>query len=182
MQRVPKVREIMKRTVHSLPPNMCVFEAVDFVVAKKLAGVPVIDENDTLVGFLTEKDCLRLEVVAHQYNMTGRTVRDIMSGINQGLHPDTDLLSAASAFLACNFATLPVIDGDQLVGSITRQGMLSAVQRWHRDRSQGYQQEKAAQRMVDNPSSIGQLQMLVGKSNKQQLASVLGRRHGTGRI
>ncbi len=178
MQRVPKVREIMKRTVHSLPPNMCVFEAVDFVVAKKLAGVPVIDENDTLVGFLTEKDCLRLEVVAHQYNMTGRTVRDIMSGINQGLHPDTDLLSAAAAFLACNFATLPVLDGNQLVGSITRQGMLKAVQRWHRERGHDYQQDKAAQQMVDNPSSIGQLQRLVGKSNNQQLASVLGGRHG----
>ena len=179
MQRVPSVRDIMKETVLSLRPEMCVFEAVDFVVGKKLAGVPVIDENDTLVGFLTEKDCLRLEVVAHQYNMTGRSVRDIMSGINQGLHPDTDVLSAASVFLACNFATLPVIDGDRLVGSITRQDMLRAVQRWHRKRGQDFRQEKAAQKMVDNPSSIGQLQMLVGKSNNQQLASVLGRRHHT---
>ena len=182
MQKVPSVRDIMRETVHSLPPDMCVFEAVDYVVAKKLAGVPVIDENDTLVGFLTEKDCLRLQVVSHQYNMTGRAVRDIMSGINQRLDPDTDLLSAATAFLACNFATLPVIDGDKLVGSISRQDMLSAVQRWHRDRSQGYQQDRAAQQMVNNPSSIGQLQMLVGKSNNQQLASVLGRRHAAGRL
>ncbi len=177
MQRVPSVRDIMKETVLSLRPEMCVFEAVDFVVGKKLAGVPVIDENDTLVGFLTEKDCLRLEVVAHQYNMTGRSVRDIMSGINEGLHPDTDLLAAATAFLACNFATLPVLDGDRLIGSITRQDMLGAVQRWYRERGQDFQQGKDAQRMVDNPSSIEQLQVLVGKSNNQQLASVLGRRH-----
>ncbi len=177
MQRVPKVREIMQETVHSVHPDMCVFEAVDFVVAKKLAGVPVIDENDTLIGFLTEKDCLRLQFVAHQYNMTGRSVRDIMSGINQGLHPDTDVLSAASAFLACNFATLPVVDGDRLIGSLSRQDMLSAVQRWQRERGQDFRQDKAAQKMVDNPSSIEQLQVLVGKSNNQQLASVLGRRH-----
>ena len=179
MQRVPSVRDIMQETVHSVRPEMCVFEAVDYVVGKRLAGVPVIDENDTLVGFLTEKDCLRLQVGAHQYNMTGRSVRDIMSGINQALHPDTDLLSAATAFLACNFATLPVLDGDQLIGSISRQDMLSAVQRWHHERGQDFQQEKAAQRMVDNPSSIEQLQVLVGKSSKEQLASVLGRRHHT---
>ncbi len=179
MQRVPSVRDIMQETVHSLHPGMCVFEAVDFVVGKRLAGVPVIDDNDTLVGFLTEKDCLRLQVVAHQYNMTGRAVRDIMSGISQGLHPDTDLLSAASAFLACNFATLPVIDGAQLIGSITRQDMLGAVQRWHHERGQDFQQGKAAQRMVNNPSSIEELQVLVGKSSNQQLASVLGRRHRT---
>ena len=178
MQSVPTVRDIMHVTKFSVPPGMCVFEAVDFVVAKKLAGVPVIDENDVLVGFLTEKDCLRLEVVAHQYNMIGREVRDIMSGINQPLHPDTDLLAAASAFLGCNFGTLPVIDGDELVGSITRQSMLRAIQRWHRERGQDFQQGKAAQDMVDNPSSIGQLQALVGRSNNDQLASVLRGRHG----
>lgn len=179
MQRVPSVREIMKETSLSLRPDMCVFEAVDFIVAKKLSGVPVIDETDTLVGFLTEKDCLRIQVVAHQHNMTGRTVRDIMSGINQALRPDTDLLSAASAFLACNFATLPVIDGDRLVGSITRQHMLTAVQRWYKKRGSDIQREKAAQILVDNPSSIGQLQMLVGRSSNEQLASVLGQRHGS---
>jgi len=140
--------------------------------------VPVIDDNDTLVGFLTEKDCLRLQVVSHQYNMTGRSVRDIMSGINQALHPDADLLAAASVFLACNFATLPVIEGDELVGSISRQDMLMAVQRWHRDRGQGFQREKADQRLIDNPSSIEQLQILVGKSSNEQLATVLRRRHG----
>ncbi len=182
MQKVPSVRDIMKETTCSVPPDMHVFEAADFIVAKKVSGVPVIDRNDTLVGFLTEKDCLRMQVVAHQYNMTGRTVRDIMSGINQGLHPETDLLTAAAAFLACNFATLPVIDGSQLVGSITRQGMLKAVQRWHHERGQDYQHDKAAQKMVDNPSSIGQLQMLVGRSNNQQLASVLGGRHSVRRF
>jgi len=178
MTKVPAVRDFMKDNLHSVSPAMCVFEAVDFVVAKKLAGVPVIDDNDTLVGFLTEKDCLRLQVVSHQYNMTGRSVRDIMSGINQALHPDTDVLSAASVFLACNFATLPVIDGGELVGSISRQDMLTAVQRWYRDRGQVFQQDKAAQRLVDNPSSIEQLQILVGKSNNEQLASVLRQRHG----
>jgi len=181
MQNVPTVRDIMTETALSVPPTMGVFDAVDLVVAKKLVGVPVIDENDVLVGFLTEKDCLRLQVIAHQYNMTGREVRDIMSGINQALHPDTDLLSAATAFLGCNFGTLPVIDGDELVGSITRQSMLQAVQRWHQERGQDIAQGKADQSMVDNPSSIGQLQALVGRSNNHQLASVLRGRHGGGK-
>lgn len=177
MKSVPVVREIMHESIHSVAPEMCVFEAMDFVVGKKLAGVPVVDDQGHLIGFLTEKDCIRLQVVAHQYNMTGRTVRDIMSGINQSLHPDSDILTASSAFLACNFATLPVMEGEVLIGSITRHELLQAIQKWYSQRGADFRYEKHAQTLVDNPSSIDQLQALVGRSNNAQLASVLGQRH-----
>lgn len=177
MNSVPQVRDIMHQNKHSVTPGTSVFEAMDFVVAKKLAGVPVIDSEDKLVGFLTEKDCLRLQVVGHQYNMTGRTVSDIMSGINQALHPDMDLLGASTAFLECNFATLPVIEGESLIGSITRHELLQAIQGWYQERGANFKNEKHAQTLIDNPSSIEQLQSLVGRSSNAQLASVLGKRH-----
>ena len=72
MSSLPTVQDIMvKSTVH-LSPDMDAYEAVDLVSAKKIAGVPVVDAEDRLVGFVTEKDCLRLQVTSHQYNMTGR--------------------------------------------------------------------------------------------------------------
>lgn len=177
MDSVPLVREVMQETRLSVSPGMDAFEALDFLVAKKLAGVPVIDEAGKLVGFLTEKDCLRLQVMSHEYNMTGRSVADIMSGINATLQPDNDILTAAMAFLACNFATLPVTDGDTLVGSITRRDMVMAIQRWYKDRGIGYRNGKAMQQLVQSASSIGDFQTLVGVSNKEQLASMLGGRH-----
>ncbi len=177
MNAVPLVRDVMHETTHSVPPDMDVFEALDYLVAKKLSGMPVIDDENRLVGFLTEKDCLRLQVIAHQYNMTGMTVRDIMSGINKALHPDNDILTAAMAFLG-NFATLPVLNGQELVGSITRRDLLVAIQRWYRDRGLDYENGKAIIQLMQNPSSIGDLQVLVGKSSDNKvLAAVLGGRH-----
>lgn len=179
MNMVPLVRDVMHVTRHSVPPDMDVFEAMDFLVAKKQSGLPVIDDKHRLVGFLTEKDCLRMQVIAHQYNMTGRTVRDIMSGINKALHPDNDILTASMAFLGCNFATLPVIDDGELVGSITRRDLLVASQRWYRDRGLDYENGKAIVQLMQSPSSIGDLQILVGKSSDNKvLAAVLGGRHG----
>jgi len=177
MNSVPLVREVMHETRLSVTPGMDVFEALDFLIAKKLTGVPVIDEDGRLVGFLTEKDCLRLQVTSHEYNMTGRTVADIMSGISGALHPDNDILTAAMAFLGCNFATLPVTDGDALIGSITRRDMVITIQRWHKDRGATYKSDKAMQQLVQGASSIGDFQALVGVSNNQQLASMLGGRH-----
>ena len=132
MDKVPNVRDIMKKSLTSLTPDARAYEAIDLIVKKKISGVPVIDDAGVLVGFLTEKDCLRLQSISHQYNLTGCRVRDVMSEIKEALTPDMDLLSAAMHFLSCNFATLPVIDGEALVGSISRQDMLSAIQRMHR--------------------------------------------------
>ena len=177
MQSLPYVKNIMSVTKFSIYPSMPVYDAVDLMIAKKLTGVPVINEHDVLVGIFTEKDCIRLQATSHQYNMTGRTVSDIMSSIQEALHPDKDLLAAASTFLRCTFPTLPVMEGDRLVGIVTRQQVIHGIQKWHLDRAQGFKTEKADQKMVDNPNSIDQMQMLVGKSSNKQLASVFGKRH-----
>jgi len=177
MVSVPLVRDIMQETTHSLPPDMDVFEALDYLVAKRLSGIPVIDDENRLVGFLTEKDCLRIQVISHQYNMTGRTVGDLMSGIHQALRPDNDILTAAMAFLGCNFATLPVIDGERLVGSVTRFGLVDAMKRWHRSRGADIEHGKITLHLTQNPSSISDLQALAGKSTAATMAAVLGGRH-----
>ena len=79
---------------------MDAFEAIDRILARKrgFGGLPVINADGRLVGFLTMKDCLRLQVLAHHHNVTGCTVRDIMSGINNSLHPELDILTAATVF------------------------------------------------------------------------------------
>ena len=177
MDRVPRVKDIMVETAYFLHPDMEAYKAVDELVARQIAGAPVIDDDRQLVGFLTEKDCLRLQAVAHQYNMTGRRVRDIMSDIKESLSPSMDLLSAAMKFLNCNFATLPVIENDQLVGSISRHNMLKSIQQMHRSNGIAKGQTKKNLRLVENPSSIEELQTLVQSSNNAQLASVLHGRH-----
>lgn len=177
MDKMPLVRDIMKEAPASISPDLPVFEAVDKLADKRLAGIPVIDSQKRLVGFLTEKDCLRVQTIAHQYNLTGSTVQDIMSEIKEALNPDMDLLTAASHFLSCNFATLPVLDGETLIGSISRQNMLVAIKAMHKQKGMGIQHEREKLQKVENPSSIGSLQQLVGMSSREQLASVFGGRH-----
>ncbi|MFP6582808.1 MAG: CBS domain-containing protein [Candidatus Hydrogenedentota bacterium] len=173
MHKAPLVKDIMCETRFSVAPDTPVYEAVDLLIAKKVSGLPVLEGN-RVIGFLTEKDCLRLQATAHQYNMTGRTARDIMSTINEYLHPGNDLLTVAQVFIQCNFPALPVIDEDDvLLGSVTRLAVAEGIQKWHHDRGLDFQREKAAQQMVDNPTSIEAMQILVNRSsNKEQLASV----------
>lgn len=179
MDSVPLVRQVMQESVGSIPAELDAFEALDALVSKKLGfgGSPVVDTAGTLVGFLTMKDCLRLQVMSHQHNMTGRTVRDIMSRVKISLSPDSDILSAATVFLDCNFLLLPVIEQLKMVGCVTRRDLVVAIQKWYNARGHDFKAVKEKQELVDHPTSIAQLQALVGISNNAQLASVLGGRH-----
>lgn len=176
MDKVPAVRDVMVEANFSLDPDMSAYEALDILVSRRSAGIPVIDHAGKLVGFFTEKDCLRLLAVAHLSNVTGTRVRDAMSEIKAALHPDMDILTATMHFLNCNFATLPVIDGDRLVGCVSRQNMLQGLQNLYRERGLHKEHSKKSVKIVENPSSIADLQELVARSNNAQLASVLAGR------
>ena len=180
MQSVPLVRDLLVETSAFLSPDMPAFEAVDFLASKNVAGLPVIDDEGRLAGFLTEKDCLRLLAVSHLYNMNGRCVSDIMSDAKEALRPDMDLLTAAMRFLNCNFTMLPVLDGERLVGSITRLKVLQAIQRYYSERGAHIVSGRKAQELQDGASSIDQLQALVARSNNAQLASMFAGRHSAG--
>ena len=172
MHKAPHVRDIMHEARFRVAPDTPVYDALDMLIKKKVSGIPVLD-NDKLVGFLTEKDCLRPQATAHQYNMTGRTVKDIMSSINVSVKPDTDLLTAAQLFLQCSFSALPVLDGETLVGSLTRRDVVHGIQKWNQNRGRDFAHEKETQQMVANPNSIESMQKMVGSSmNREQLASV----------
>jgi len=97
MHTQPTVKDIMQEAKYSVQPDTPVYEAFNLLIAKKVSGIPVLD-NDHLVGFLTEKDCLYLQATAHMYNMTDRKVIDIMSAINETLKPSNTLLTMPSFF------------------------------------------------------------------------------------
>ena len=177
MSALPLVRDYMSEMAVTIPPEMDAYEAMDLIVKKKTTGLPVVDEDKQLVGFLTDKDCLRLIATSHQYNMTGRRVKDIMSGISQALQPDNDMLMAAMTFLSTNFSHMPVLSGKKIVGSMSRQQTLSAIQQFYNQRGKQFANGKNEQIIYDHPSSIAQLQGLAGTSNREQMASVLHGRY-----
>jgi len=53
------VRDVMTKEVTAIGPEAGVVEAVDKLVTAKFGCLPVVDEQGTLVGLLTETDCLR---------------------------------------------------------------------------------------------------------------------------
>jgi acetoin utilization protein AcuB len=55
-----KVRDLMKEPVYTVRPDDTVEEAAALLLEKKISGLPVLDENDRLVGIITRSDIFRV--------------------------------------------------------------------------------------------------------------------------
>jgi acetoin utilization protein AcuB len=55
-----KVRDLMKKPVYTAKPDDTVEEAAAILLEKKISGLPVLDENNRLVGIITRSDIFRV--------------------------------------------------------------------------------------------------------------------------
>lgn len=138
MQPLPTVQEFMDTKVPTLLPSMPVLDAIDFLLKNRVTGAPVVDENGTLLGILTEKDCLRLVARSPEPESLRDLVSDLMTTELVTIPPTMDIYYAAGLFLNQSFRRLPVVEEGRLVGAITRFDILRAIRqpamrdRWSR--------------------------------------------------
>ncbi|NIP24910.1 MAG: CBS domain-containing protein, partial [Phycisphaerae bacterium] len=55
-----KAKEIMTTNVVSVTKDTPIYEAMELLIKHEITGMPVVDDDMTLVGVISEKDCLRL--------------------------------------------------------------------------------------------------------------------------
>jgi acetoin utilization protein AcuB len=55
-----KVKDLMKKPVHTVPLNFTIEEAAALLLEKKISGLPVVDEDGQLIGIITRSDIFQL--------------------------------------------------------------------------------------------------------------------------
>jgi acetoin utilization protein AcuB len=55
-----KVRNLMQKTVYTIPPDFTIEEAAAMLMEKKISGLPVVDEKKQLIGIITRSDIFRV--------------------------------------------------------------------------------------------------------------------------
>lgn len=182
METLPTVRDYMTESTHALHPEDDVYTAIKILLKKNHGGLPVVDDENRLVGVLNEKDCIRVLSNAAYGNFGLAHVRDYMAPPVVTVSPRTDLFTAASVFSTTQFAVLPVVDDNVLVGRICRRDVLRGIVDLEKHLQGNYTHEQAVHEMVDHShDAFVHLQHLIASSNKSQLAEVLGQPHGHGK-
>jgi CBS domain-containing protein len=168
----PTVRDVMKKPSRTFEKDLPMPEAAGIIARSPIAAIPVVDDNGEVVGLLTEKDCLRAVGRWAYEGISGGVVSDYMSDYGVHLTPQMDLLSASLAFGECNFACLPVMDGDQLVGRLVRHELLSALESWAAEINKELTDRVTATSGHDRPSAIPHMLKVVGSHTRQQISQI----------
>jgi len=176
MVDTPIVRKLMRKAARTFRADHPMGEAMRTLARSSFAAIPVIDNEGRVVGLLSEKDCLRTITQWAYERVAGGTVSDYMSPLEVVVTPDMDVLTAARAFIECNFACLPVTDGEKLVGRLVRHDVLKGIERWASaiDKERGNRLTTTPEH--ERPSAIEEIQKVASSHSRGELSQIF-RKH-----
>jgi CBS domain-containing protein len=119
---------MVKRPV-KVKANATILEAVEVILRHSVSGLCVVDDNDDLVGMLSELDCLRAIVERIYVNKQASAgyVYEVMTKEVEVNKPHDDIISVATSMLNDKHRRRPVVDGNKLIGQVTCRQILGAI-------------------------------------------------------
>lgn len=149
--RIPlRVRDLMTREVVAVEPATAVKEIADLLLTHDVRSVPVVDRGEVLVGMVSEADLISRagydpaphHRLAHFFEETraerrrewdkragGMTAGEIMSTEVITCREHDPVAVVARRMLRDDVRTMPVVEGDRLVGVISRHDVLRLFDR-----------------------------------------------------
>ena len=143
-----KIRSVMSTHVVTVSPETTLKDAAARLVRYGISGLPVVDDDGRLLGILSEADILAKEAGsargsssprggmlgwligdAPPRHLDARTVADAMTSPAVTIGPERTAREAAVRMLAEDVNRLPVIEGDTLVGIVSRADLVRAFAR-----------------------------------------------------
>ncbi|NQZ51436.1 MAG: CBS domain-containing protein [Moritella sp.] len=123
-----KVSDYMQLRPMKLTADMPVATAVDRLLKSGHIGAPVVDDSDTLIGWISEQDCLASLLESSYYCEEVAIVEDLMRSDVLTVRVEDGIIELAQQMLDVKPKVYPVIDEEGLlVGIISRRDVLKAM-------------------------------------------------------
>ena len=120
--------QIMARKLTTLRPEMDVIEAVGLLLRNRISGAPVLERSGRFVGVFSEKNCMKVLLdAAYDQHPTTEVGAYMNTDLHRGIAADTDLLSIARMFLQTPYRRLEILNGERVVGQISRRDVVRAT-------------------------------------------------------
>ncbi len=120
-----EAKDIMTKQVICIRKETPIFEAIRLMADKNITGIPVTEDDLTLVGMLSEQDVLRL---FHTYDdEKGRTVNDFMTQPVIHFEEHELLLDVCYCLRDNHIRRVPITSNGKVSGVISRSDILKCI-------------------------------------------------------
>jgi len=121
-----KVKEIMTTDVVSVTKDTPIYEAMELLIKHEITGMPVVEDDMTLVGVISEKDCLRLFYADEEEQ--NKTVQHFMTQPAVHYHENDSLKTVCDFMIINYFRRVPVTSKKgKVVGILSRPDVIKHI-------------------------------------------------------
>lgn len=134
-----RAKDIMTTKVMSVHADDTVHWAVALMTDTRVTSLPVLDDEDRVIGIISESDVIRdrmptdarshMRPVAAQQADPRQRVRNVMSVVVDCMGENADTADLATLMLENNVRAVPIVDGARLVGIVSRRDLLRTLLR-----------------------------------------------------
>ncbi len=129
MKSPSSVKDYMAKNLVTFSPETNVLSAIRTLLRHKISGAPVVDDDNQVIGMVSEKDCLQTFLGSSYYNEMGELVSEIMTSPVITVDANASIVEVAEKFLKNNYRRFPVLEQGELIGQISRRDILKAIKK-----------------------------------------------------
>ena len=145
-----KVKDIMTKELITVSPATEINSAAKILLEKRINGLPVIDDSGKLVGILCQSDLVAQQkripipsvytlldsfipltslrrIDKEVKKIAALKVEQAMTPEPVTIGPETDIEDVARLMVDKKYHTLPVMDGDKIVGIVGKEDVLKTL-------------------------------------------------------
>lgn len=121
------VRDVMKSPAPYVRESTSLGEVVEALFKHNLMGLPIVDSTQTVIGFVSEQDCIHAMLVSSYHCEGLPNVHDVMHHEVLSVDPEQNIVDLAQEMGHNKPKSYPVLEDGKLVGLISRSAILAAL-------------------------------------------------------
>lgn len=114
----------MKAGVITVKRKTGIYEAIKILLDNNITGLPVVNDDDTIAGVLSEKDVLKL-----LYNIEDKPgkAEDFMTEQAVSFEQEDSIIDITECLIENPFRRVPITANGKLAGIISRKNIISYI-------------------------------------------------------
>ncbi len=118
------VKEVMVKKVITVKGGESLKNVCKTLVTQKLSGVPVVDANAKLIGFISERDII---MAVGSNDFQDKKVSDVMTRKVVSIEENIPVDQISQVFTNKPFRYIPVTKSGKLVGIVSRKDVINKL-------------------------------------------------------
>ncbi|MFC2013839.1 CBS domain-containing protein [Chloroflexota bacterium] len=119
-------KDIMTQTVITVKEDMILTDVIKLLLRWHISGIPVVDDDNNLLGIITEHDVVNFTLSG---DAADTKTREVMTKQVETSTPDTLFVEIVNNFASKQIRRIPVVENGKVVGIVSRRDIIREMDR-----------------------------------------------------